>query len=150
MLKPSTAAALAGLSLLLVACTDFTDPKTPDVSPTIVTGTWSYNATNMSGDGLTCSINVPAVTFSGSGSTFGGTYGKGTISCGDSFNSTFTAGPILGGRVFGNSVVFDFDIPEWGHTGTLSGNTISGTVILYLGTNSKIYVLSGSFSMVRN
>ena len=134
------------LVVLLAACSDSTGPKEENVS-----GAWSYNATNLSGGGLSCSITGVTMTVSQSGTTFSGTYSPGTLSCGSLGSTNFTGGTVVTGKVTGSGVSFNFDTQDWMHNGLISGNSISGTTTMRLVlTGGQTLVMTGNFALAKN
>ena len=124
--------------------------STPDVA-----GSWGYSATNLSGSGVSCSVTGTSMVITQSESTFTGTYTGGTFSCsgpGGTLSSTIGSGTVVNGSVTDEGVVsFDLDTQDWRNTGSLSGNSISGTVTVRfdLGTPIGVVTLSGNFSAAR-
>ena len=120
-----------------------------------VAGSWTYNMTNLSGGGLSCSATGTSMIFTQSASTFTGTYNGGTLSCisgGVTVSAPVGTGTVVNGSVTTAAAVsFDFDTQDWRNTGTLSGNSISGTVVVRidLGAPTGIITLSGNFSAAR-
>jgi hypothetical protein len=142
-----TFALLAVALLVSVGCSDSSGPKNADVS-----GSWTYNATNLQGGGLSCNASGTSMTFTQLGATFSGTYSGGSISCtgaGGSATLPVGTGVVAGGTVSGSSVVFNFDTQDWANTGTLSGATIAGTVVIRVVSGTTSVVLTGSFSAVK-
>lgn len=136
------------LGVVLGACGDGggTSP-----SPANIEGTWSLAWTDMSGAGIACSttpivyqITQNTTTFTGNSTS---TY---IISCTDGVTTvedTLTGAIITNGRINGNSISFDLATSAAHQTGTVTGNTMSGTATwtLDLGSSGTV-VLSGSFA----
>jgi len=118
-----------------------------------VTGQWSYEASNVSGGGVSCDIAGTTLTLTQSGSTFSGTAsGGGTVSCsggGSTFSQTLGSDVVANGQISGNSVQFDIGTADFHNSGTLSGNSISGLVTLRLSNGTTTSVLTGNFTSVR-
>ena len=120
-----------------------------------VAGSWTYNMSNLSGGGLSCSTTGTSLVFNQSASTFTGTYSGGTLSCtggGGTASVPVGTGTVVNGSVTtAGAVSFDFDTQDWRNTGTLSGNSISGTVVVRidLGAPTGVITLSGNFSAAR-
>jgi hypothetical protein len=134
------------LAMALSACSDSTGPKNANIS-----GSWTYNVSNLSGGGLSCNASGTTVTISQTGTTFTGTYSGGTLSCGTVGNVSIGSGTVANGTVTNNSVTFNFDTQDWTNTGSVSGNSIAGTTTVRLVlTGGQTVVLSGNFSMVKN
>ena len=129
---------------------DIMGPSIPSVA-----GSWTYNATNMTGSGVSCSVSGTSLVLTQSSGTFTGSYSGGTISCsgpGGTANVPLGSGTVANGSVTSaGAVSFDFDTQDWRNTGTLSGNSISGTVVvrLDLGAPTGVVTLSGNFSAAR-
>jgi hypothetical protein len=136
-------------SLSSSGCGDDATQPGPDVN-----GTWEYNATNIAGTGVSCGISGITMNLSQSGSTFTGTYSPGSVTCtgpGGTFTDQFDPGVVANGSLIGNNVSFDFDTSDMRHTGTLAGNSISGTVTVRgdLGDPIGEVTLTGPFAAVR-
>lgn len=129
---------------------DIMGPSIPSVA-----GSWTYSATNLSSSGVSCSVSGTSLVFTQSGGTFTGSYSGGTISCsggGATVSSPVGSGIVVNGSVTtAGAVSFDFDTQDWRNSGTLSGNSISGTVTirLDLGAPTGVVTLSGNFSAGR-
>lgn len=140
--------ALVLLAMILsVGCgSDSTGPKNANVS-----GSWTYNATNLQGGGLSCNATGTSLTLTQAAATFSGTYAGGTLTCtgpGGNASQQVGSGVVAGGTVSGSSVAFNFDTSDWANTGTISGATISGTVVVRLVSGSTSVILNGNFSAV--
>ena len=110
---------------VIAACGgDSTGPSAASVA-----GAWTMSATNVSGQGVSCNLAPTPVTLSQSGITFTGTYGPGTVTCVSGIESVSfpVQGNVVSGTLNGNSVQFDLDTQDVRLTGTLSGNSMSGT-----------------------
>jgi hypothetical protein len=119
--------------------------------PPDVAGAWTYNATNLTGDGLTCTVANMALNLVQSGSTFSGQTSGGTLDCGGG-PQALPAYPVLNGRLDApTSVSFDIVDPQvWRNVGTISENGMSGTVTLRVQDQAgTTYTLSGTFSAQR-
>jgi hypothetical protein len=142
---------LCTLVLLVAAAgcgSDSTAPKTD------VTGTWSYSASNLTVSGVTCTISSVSMTFAQTGTTFTGTVASGgLLSCtgpAGSDNEVLGSDVIANGVVNGNAVQFDIGTSDFHNTGTLSGNTISGTAAVNVTVNGVVAVLTGNFSATKH
>ena len=148
----------AGLRVLLVcsltmvagACggDDSTGPSRANVA-----GSWTLSASNVSGQGVSCNLGNTPMTLTQSGGTFTGTYGPGTLTCvagGESISGT-TQGTIVSGTVDINAVQFDLDTQDFHHTGTVAGNSMSGTArwTFDLGAGIGVVVLNGNWSAAK-
>lgn len=118
-----------------------------------VGGAWTLSATNVSGQGVSCNLSPTPATIAQSGSTFTGTYGPGTVVClaGTESVSFSVQGSIVSGTVTGNSVQFDLDTQDVHHVGTLSGNSMSGTVrwTVDFGGDIGVVTLNGNWAAAR-
>ena len=144
MSKPFAALAL----LVFAACGgDSTGPKS-----VALTGQWAYNATNVSGSGLSCNFSGLTLVFTQTGSTLTGATNGGSFSCsaaGMTNGSPLGTTPLANGQVNGNAVQFDFGTADIHNAGTLNGNSISGTVTVRADAGGTTIVLSGNFSAVK-
>ena len=123
-------------------------------SPTpTVTGQWSYSATNVSGSGVTCNFTGVTLTLAQSGSTFTGTTTGGNVSCTAPgvapLNESLGGDVIANGQITGNAVQFDIGGQDLHNVGTLSGNSMSGTVTISVPTGTTTVILTGNFSAAR-
>ena len=117
-----------------------------------LTGTWMYNATNISGSGISCSFSSVTIAITQAGSSFVGTSSGGTFSCtaaGMTSGSPLGTATIANGKIDGSAVEFDFDTQDIHNAGTLSGNSMSGTVTVRADVGGPIITLTGSFSAVK-
>ena len=138
----------AALGVVLGACGDG-DGTGPN--PVDIAGTWSLAWTNMSGSGIRCQTSAIEYQIVQNGTTFTGnsnsTY---TLSCTDGITTltdTLTGAIITNGRITGNTVSFDLASSAAHQSGTVSGDTMSGTATwtLDLGTSGTI-ILRGPFA----
>ncbi len=131
---------------------DTTGPSIPSVA-----GSWTYNAGNLSGGGISisCSVSGTSLVLTQSSGTFTGSYSGGTISCsgpGGTESASVGSGTVANGSVTSaGAVSFDLDTQDWQNTGTLSDNSISGTatVRIDLGSPTGVVTVSGNFSAAR-
>jgi len=126
-----------------------TEPKT-DVS-----GEWTYNATNLSGTGVACTNLEISMTLSQNGTTFSGTVLTASMSCFDP-GHVLTGPPIVAGvtavangKLSGNRVQFDLGTQDVHNAGSLTGNSMSGTIMLRAPAGSTTVTLTGNFTAVR-
>jgi hypothetical protein len=67
---------------------------------------------------------------------------------------TFSDGPysgtIVNGSVNGTSVAFDFDTSDWHQGGTVSGNSMNGTVTIQLQVDTSQLELGGNWSAAKS
>lgn len=127
---------------------DSTGPSDANVG-----GVWTFSISNMSGQGVSCRLGNTPLTLSQSGRTFTGSYGPGTITCqagSEAFSGT-TQGTIVSGTVDANAVQFDLDTQDFHHTGSISGNSMSGSArwILDLGGSVGVITLNGNWAAAR-
>jgi len=126
-----------------------TAPKTVDLS-----GTWRITFTNLSGSGVTCGSTGIDYVISQTGATFTGTSNSTyTFTCTDgvtTLSDTFTGAVITNGHINGSAVDFDLATSSAHQTGTVSGNSITGsaTWTVDLGGSGTV-VLRGQFGGVR-
>jgi hypothetical protein len=127
---------------------DATGPSNASVG-----GAWILNVSNLSGQGVSCSLAAAPMTLVQTGTTFSGSYGPGTITCvsgGQSVGGEIE-GIVASGTIDGNAVAFDLDTQDFHLTGSVSGNSMSGTArwTLDLGGSTGVVVLNGNWSAVR-
>jgi hypothetical protein len=143
---PTPLAAVA--FLVFAACGgDSTGP-----SAAALTGQWAYNATNVSGSGLTCNFSGLTLVITQTGPTVTGATNGGSFSCtaaGTTQGGPLGTTPLANGQINGNAVQFDFGTADIHNAGTLNGKTISGTVTVRADAGGTIIVLSGNFSAVK-
>ena len=161
MPDPSGYAVWRTLLLLLIpvflACGGDDDGAGGMMGPSIpsIAGSWTYNASNLSGSGVSCGVSGTSLAFTQSAGTFTGTYTGGTLSCtgpGGTVTGSVGSATVANGSVTtAGAVSFDFDTQDWRNTGTLSGNSISGTATVRLdfGSPTGVITLSGNFSAAR-
>ena len=144
----SNAARVIGLLVVcgLAACGDSTGiDDIPDIS-----GNWTFNL-NFSGGGLSCTYAPSAVTISQTGGTFTGRIEIPDATCtfegGDPYSLGDWGANIVNGTVnAARAVSF-----QWGssdtayHTGTVSGNSMSGSVTSGSGSEA----VSGTWTATR-
>lgn len=141
---------LAAMLFTMIACGgDSTGPETPKVD-----GTWTVSLTNMSGSGISCSWSGMTANLTQSGTSFSGSYSGGTYTCtggGESISGNVGSGSIINGSVNGNDVRFAIDTPDMPMTGTISGQSMSGTGTMRydLGSPYGVITLSGSWGAAR-
>lgn len=141
----------AATAVTLSAChgSNATGPAAPSV-----TGNWTYSASNVSGSGLACDISGVAMGLQQSGNTFTGSLTGGTLSCtasGQTSTQSLGSDVVANGTIVGNTVAFDIGTSDIHDAGTISGNSMSGTVTirLDLGAPTGVITLSGNFAAVR-
>jgi hypothetical protein len=135
------------LTTLLGGCggSDSTAPN-----PTAnVSGTWTASLSNMSGSGASCSTTESTtLTLDQDGTTFSGHYSGGELTCtgpGGTSSDPVGTGTIINGNVSGNRVSFDLDTPDFHLTGTISGNSMSGTARWVIDLGSQVVTLNGNW-----
>ena len=147
-------AVLAAVAGLIVGCGgDSTGPNGGN-NDANVSGNWSMSASNMSGGGISCNAGPTPLTLTQSGKSFTGTYGLTNLSCqgpGGSAGGQVTGGTIVNGTVNGSTVTFDLDTPDFHHTGTVTGNSMSGTASwrVDFGAPTGVVTLSGSWAAAK-
>ena len=137
------------LALTLPACSG--DDLSGPVAPT-VDGQWSYSASNISGSGVACDVSNMTMQLAQSGTTFSGVSAGGILTCragGQSESGAFGGDIVANGRIDGNSVSWDLGTSDVHHTGTISGNSMSGQVTIRLDVGGGDVVLAGNWSAVR-
>ena len=122
-------------------------PTTPNVA-----GTWSYSISSLSGGGTTCfASGTTMILINQSEMTFTGTYSGGFFICG--FVELFVAdGTVRNGSVTSDSVVsFDLGLSAWHNSGTISGDSMSGTVTVPVDLGPPVgrITMSGTFAGIR-
>jgi hypothetical protein len=137
---------------LLIACGGGDDSTGP--SPADLEGLWRITYSNVSGDGITCGTSAIDYTISQSGRTFTGTANSVYIlQCTDGVSlvsDTLIGAIITNGHIDGRSVEFDLANSTFHQSGTISGNSISGTATwtVDLG-DSETVVMRGRFGGAR-
>jgi hypothetical protein len=144
---------LAFIVLALAALTgcgggDSTGPSNANVG-----GTWTLTMSNLSGQGVSCSLGSTPLTITQSGTTFSGSYGPGTITCSAGSQSTDISvqGIIVNGTIDGNAVTFDMDTQDFHQTGSVAGTSMSGTArwTFDLGGSIGIVVLNRNWAAAK-
>ena len=127
---------------------DSTGPK----ANSDLSGKWNYSAANLNGGGLSCNIAGVTISLTQTGSTFTGTTAGGTVTCvfgTQTETDSLGIGSIANGQVSGNSVQFDIGSSELHHTGTRSGNSVTGTLTATIDDGTSTVVLTGSFVLAK-
>jgi len=144
--------AVIGLAAALLSACGGDNPAGPSVAN--IAGTWRITYSNMSGSGVTCGTTAIDYVITQSGATFTGTSNSTyTFTCTDGVNTvsqTATGGIITNGQINGSSITFDLATSSAHQTGTLSGNSITGTSTwtIDLGSSGTV-VLIGQFGGLR-
>jgi hypothetical protein len=145
---PKLALLTTGIIALSACSADSTGPSVPQVS-----GQWAYNASNLAGGGLSCSISGVRLILTQVRNTFSGSTNGGNLNCVAGavtlVHSAIANDVIANGQINGNSVSFDIGTSDLHNTGTLSGNSLSGQLSARINTGSSILTLIGNFSAVR-
>jgi hypothetical protein len=140
---------LAAIFLSLAGCGGDSGPKNANIS-----GSWTYTVTNLVGGGITCNTSGTTLQLNQSGTTFSGSYSGGTITCSAPGVAPETApigtGDIIDGAIGVSDVSFDLDTSDWSNTGTLVGNSMSGTAVVFVTDGTTSATLTGHFAAVRN
>lgn len=149
-MKRTIASAL--LCAALAACGGGGDKTGPGDGT--VNGTWNGSASNVTGSGVTCNATGLTMLLTQTNDTFAGNYTLLKLTCsgagGSSSGGPF-AGSVANGSITGTSVSFSLDTGELVFTGTLTGNTMSGTTVwtIDLGPPTGVVVLTGSWTAKR-
>lgn len=128
-------------------CSDSTGPKTAAVA-----GVWAYSATNVQGSGATCNSTGTVLTLTQSGATFSGSYAGGTLTCTTPLGPVqqqIPTGVVANGTISGSSVSFNFDTSDWSNTGSISGTTMTGTLVVRVVFGATSAVLTGGFTATK-
>lgn len=140
--------ALIPLALVLsFGCSDSSGPKNDSVS-----GIWAYSATNVQGSGANCNSTGTILTLTQTGATFSGTYAGGTLACTTPIGPVqqqIPTGVVANGTVSGSAVSFNFDTSDWTNTGTFSGTTMTGTLVVRVTFGGTSAVLTGAFTATK-
>jgi hypothetical protein len=135
----------------LLACGD-DDGTGPGLAE--VAGTWSASL-SMTGDGVNCSSSDPTqLTLTQTGATFSGSFSGGELFCtapGSTGAVPIGSGSVINGTVSGSTISFDLDTPDFHHEGSVSGNSMSGTVewVIDFGLPSGEVTLNGTWEAER-
>lgn len=116
-----------------------------------ITGTWHMSLSNLTANGVTCSASDITLELQANGSGFSGTY-HGIMACGPTggqASGSSIAGTIAHGSRNGSQVSFDFDTSELHHTGTINGDSMSGSANYQLNFTSGLTIVSGSWTATR-
>jgi hypothetical protein len=137
------------LALTAAACSgDASGPQIPQLS-----GQWTYNASNITGGGISCNMFGVSFNLTQSGTTFTGTTLGGSVSCSapgaGTFNESLGNDVIANGTINGNAITFDIGTPDIHHTGSISGSSMSGVVVFKLNDGQTTTTLTGNFSAVK-
>lgn len=135
---------LCALLLLVTACSDSSGPE-----PINMAGAWALNVSNLTGGSFTCSVTNTTLALNQTGTTFTGSYIGGQMRCDGSLLGTLS-GVVNNGTVSGTNVQFDFDTPDIRFSGSVSGNTASGTVAMRVVVSGQAMPFTGSWAATRN
>ena len=116
-------------------------------------GRWNYNAQNVAGSGRSCNVIGVVVTIDQKGSTFTGNVTGGSVSCTEG-GEVVLEYPLLddviaNGRINGSTVSFDIGGPEVHHTGSVSGNSLTGQLTIQADSSVNAPRLIGPYTMTR-
>jgi hypothetical protein len=148
---------LSGAALTAILLAGCERPTSLHFAPTNVSGTWSVNAQNVTGSGMTCDVTDLTVHLAQNGDgTFTGTAITGTLVC--VYMGTQTAQAVAGLSVTGNVNVpartIGIDVPV--DSATLSGSVdqtnsfMNGTTQLVLGVGGGTNVtITGPWTATR-
>jgi hypothetical protein len=138
---------------LVIGCGD--DPAAPAPDP--LTGSWAYQVA-AEGGGYACSVTSIALTFQRSGTIHSGTIsatGTDNLVCtsqsgtqSSAFNGT---APLADVTLEGNNVAFVIGslAGDWTHSGSVNGNTMSGSGTILLNISGSVVTLTGDWSAQR-
>ena len=143
---------MLALLLPLFACGD--DSTGPDEN---LEGTWRFSYANMTGATLginvTCSVNTVDFTLTRSGSTFSGIQqGSGRIVCnsaGQTTDSQVAGETIVNGQINGSTLTFRLGTIPGQHTGTMTGNSMTGTAQWIYTSGNLTVTLNGQFTAAK-
>ena len=148
---------VAAIMFVIVGCgsDSTTEPQNAQVG-----GLWSYNTGQLSGGlaglGVRCFITNVDLSLNQTGATFTGNANGGHIRC-TVAGVTVMDGPlgnqvVVNGTVSGNNLSFDIETPAWHHIGSVSGNSMSGTVrfTIDLGGTTGSVDLTCNWSAIRS
>ena len=132
---------LAVLLVFTLGCGDkATEPQVLNIA-----GIYTANWTSMSGSGYSCNASGVKLELNQSGDTFTGTYSAGSFSCNGTYVGTLK-GTVVNGKLNDSDVHFDLDSPDFHQTGTVSGNSLSGSATWTLDFGSGPLTLTGSWA----
>ena len=152
---------LVGLVLMAGCSGDATGPDLEVPTLPNVAGSWTFDPIFLSGGRMSESITSGSLTLTQSDSTFSGTYTDGVMHWMGSFGCCALgagSGTVVNGSVTeSGSITFDFhladdvDAPDWHFTGTVTGNSASGTVAFTLdhGGPIGVFTYSGDWAWSR-
>jgi hypothetical protein len=126
---------------------DRTGPGSTDV-----TGTWSASLSEMTGSGVSCNSTSPTqLVLNQTGASFSGSYQEGELFCsapGSTGPVAVGLGSVTNGTVTGRNIAFDLDTPDFHHTGTAIGTSMSGTATwtIDFGLPLGMVTLNGSWT----
>ena len=135
--------------ILALGCgSESTAPKTN------VSGHWKYSASNVSGSGISCNVSGVSVTLSQNGAVVTGSTTQGTIVCtidGSSITNALTSEDITNGQINQSTIRFDIGSPDVHDVGTVTGNSMSGSLVIQFASTSGAGTIpiSGHFIAVR-
>lgn len=127
--------ALASLALVALGCDGDGGTSPPEVID--IRGTWAYSSLDLTGGPITCQMTGIEATLTQDGSSFTGTTQGGSVTCqsgGETGSQDLDPFAVTGGTVAGTAITFTIESLDQGtvvnitHAGTVSGNTMSGTV----------------------
>ncbi len=126
--------AAAAIMFVIVGCGS--DSTTgPSEQNAQIGGLWGRYGTGPLSEGdVRCFITGMALSLNQTGATFTGSANGGNIRC-TVAGATVMDDPlgnqvVVNGTVSGNNLSFDIETPAWHHIGSVSGNSMSGTVTL--------------------
>lgn len=145
---------IAVLVIAATACGSGSTPTTPVTVPDAnIAGDWNLTFTNMQGGGVNCHTSAIPATITQTASTFTGSgVSAWTLTCvsgTDTQSSPEDSVKITNGTVHGNTITFSLATSATTQSGTLNGDTISGTASWTLDIGNGVVTIAGQFSMTR-
>jgi hypothetical protein len=128
-----------------------TEPSTPSS----ITGTWLYSASNVMGAVMTCNISVTTLTIQRSGTAVSGSASGGAVSCsgsGGTYSESLDGDSIANGSADDNgNLSFDIGSSNVHNDGWFNGSDISGNVFINvdLGPPTGAVTMQGVFVAIR-
>jgi hypothetical protein len=127
-----------------------------DTGPTTanITGSWTYAVTNLTAGAFMCNTSGTTLTLNETAGTFSGFHSGGILTCSQpgipTQSAPIVSGAIVTGVVTGRNLSFNLDNSDWTNTGTIAGNSMSGTAQVVLFNGTTRVTLTGKFVAARN
>lgn len=126
-------------------------------APSPITGTWDYSVANATDGTVTCNITGVVLDLTQDGPSVFGDASGGTISCtavgGGPPPAEFLPPSVLRGELLGSFSAGHIDLngldTGYKHTGSLSGFTLSGPVVITDEIPDGVRELTGTYTAVR-